>query len=98
MPVKVEGVTVRGYKAEQFADAFHRVLGVTSVTGVTSRMAPQAAGNASNASNASPTSGRIPLSGDPDFADWIDQKLQDGHLTEAEWLERRKLHALVVRP
>ena len=26
--------------------------------------------------------------GDPNFPDWIDQKLQDGHLTETEWLER----------
>lgn len=40
--------------------------------------------------------GRIPISGDPDFPDWIDQKFQDCHLTESEWLERRKLHALVV--
>ncbi len=39
--------------------------------------------------------GRIPISGDPDFADWIDQKLQEGHITETEWLDRRKLHALV---
>jgi hypothetical protein len=39
---------------------------------------------------------RIPVSGDPDFPDWIDQKFQDGHLTESEWLERRKLHAFVV--
>jgi hypothetical protein len=32
MPVKVEGETVRGYKVEQFADAFSRALSVTSVT------------------------------------------------------------------
>jgi hypothetical protein len=93
--VKVEGQTVRGYKREQFEDAFHRVLGVTGVTSVTSRMAPQAAGNASNAGNAE-GAGRALLPGDLDFPDWIDQKLQDGWITVAEWLERRKLHALVA--
>jgi hypothetical protein len=55
MPVKVDGETVRGYKSEQFADAFSRALGVTSVTGVTSQSASQAEGNAGNASNAYPT-------------------------------------------
>jgi hypothetical protein len=41
--------------------------------------------------------GKRPFIGDPDYPDWIDQKLQDGHLTETEWLEQRKLHALVVQ-
>jgi hypothetical protein len=49
MTVKVDGEVVRGYKIEQFADAFARVLGVTSVT---SDLPSQAEGNASNASNA----------------------------------------------
>jgi Protein of unknown function (DUF3631) len=52
MPVKVDGETVRGYKLEQFAEAFSRVLGVTGVTGVTSKSPSQAGGNASNAGNA----------------------------------------------
>jgi hypothetical protein len=51
MPVKVDGETVRGYKVEQFADAFSRVLGVTGVTGVTSQAGSQAKGNAGNAGN-----------------------------------------------
>jgi hypothetical protein len=34
MSVKVEGETVRGYKVEQFADAFHRVLGGAGVASV----------------------------------------------------------------
>ena len=34
--VRAEGGVVRGYKREQFADAFHRHLGVTGVTSVTS--------------------------------------------------------------
>jgi hypothetical protein len=40
--------------------------------------------------------GRIPVSGDPGFPDWIDQKCQDGWITEAEWLDRRKLHVSVI--
>jgi hypothetical protein len=120
MPVKVEGVTVRGYKVEQFSDAFHRVLGVTGVTGVTpgsesqnevtksnavtpspnqrvtDDAAPQAAGNASNAGNAQHTGERAPVPGDPDFPDLVDDRFHAGHLTEAEWLSRRKLHAALV--
>src|SRR5262249_27961611 len=36
MPVWVEGATVKGYKVEQFANAFHRVLGVREVRTVRS--------------------------------------------------------------
>lgn len=32
MSVKVDGETVKGYTAEQFADAYSRVVGVTGVT------------------------------------------------------------------
>jgi uncharacterized protein DUF3631 len=64
MPVKVEGETVRGYKREQFADAFARALSVTGVTSVTSQSASQEGSNASNASNASPSKG--PDKADPD--------------------------------
>jgi hypothetical protein len=55
MPVRVEGEAVRGYKVEQFVDAFTRALGVTGVTGVTSHSASQKGSNASNASNAYPS-------------------------------------------
>jgi hypothetical protein len=68
MAVKAEGRTVRGYKVEQFADAFHRVLGVTGVTSVTSRTAWEAEGNAGNGGNAlhagESTNDRTPLPGD----------------------------------
>jgi hypothetical protein len=64
MTVKVDGEAVRGYKVEQFADAFHRVLGVTGVTSVTSRMTPDAAGNGGDASNAYPTGDVQDLSDD----------------------------------
>jgi hypothetical protein len=59
MPVKVEGETVRGYKVEQFADAFARALGVTSVTSVTSQSASQKGSNASNAGNAYPAEAEL---------------------------------------
>lgn len=55
LPVRVEGETVRGYKAEQFADAFARALTVTGVTGVTPQSASQNGSNASNARNAYPS-------------------------------------------
>jgi hypothetical protein len=64
MSVKVDGETVRGYKAEQFADPYHRIWGVTGVTPVTSLMAPQAQGNGSNAGNAKYTERAIELSDD----------------------------------
>ena len=39
--------------------------------------------------------GKRPIIGDAGYPDWIDQKLHDGHITEAEWLDQRKLHAIV---
>lgn len=57
MPVRVEGETVRGYKREQFEDAWARYLpppAVTDVTRVTDGAVSEAASNASNACNASP--------------------------------------------
>ena len=47
-----EGKTARGYKVEQFADAFARVLGVRTVRSVRSESPSQAAPNAPNAPNA----------------------------------------------
>jgi hypothetical protein len=69
MPVRVEGETVRGYKREQFTDAFVRVLGVTGVTNVASESPSQAERNASNACNAGDTNGRVPSFGDPGYLD-----------------------------
>ena len=51
MPVWAEGKTVKGYKAEQFADAFHRVLGVRWVRKVRSESPSQAAPNPPNPPN-----------------------------------------------
>lgn len=101
MAVKAEGRTVRGYKAEQFAQAFHRVLGVTGVTSVTSRIAWGAEGNARNAGNAvstgKGTNDRTPLSGDDDFLDFILAAHRAGHITTAEALEREQTHKLIQK-
>jgi hypothetical protein len=51
MPVRAEGKVVKGYKAEQFADAFHRVLGVTRVTSVTTEAASEKGCNPCNPCN-----------------------------------------------
>ena len=53
MSVYADGGTVRGYKVEQFADAFAQ-LGVRSVRSVRGEEGGHAASNAPNASNASP--------------------------------------------
>ena len=52
MTVKIDGVAVRGYKREQFEDAWERVLGVTRVTSVTPEARSHAGGSAGNGSNA----------------------------------------------
>jgi hypothetical protein len=73
MPVRVDGETVRGYKREQFADAFARALSVTGVTGVTPQTASQKGSNASNASNAYPVGeGDFDADADIDFGGTAD--------------------------
>lgn len=97
MAVKVDRETVRGYKREQFDDAWSRYLpvpGVTAVTGVTPGAADEAAGNAGNASNA--TNGRLLVPGDGGFLDLIRHAHRDGHLTHDEWLGRVRVHGLVA--
>ena len=96
MSVRVDGEVVRGYKVSQFADAFHRVLGVTSVTSVTSQSASGAECNACNACNASGAVER-PLPGDEDFLDYIATVHHAGHVTTAEALERQRVHEFVSR-
>jgi Protein of unknown function (DUF3631) len=95
MPVWVDGKTVRGYKAEQFDEAFLRVLGVRSVRNVRSESASQAAPNTPNAPNASGT-GESPLPGDDGFLDWIANGHRDGWITTEEALVRQRTHELVV--
>jgi hypothetical protein len=95
--VRTDGVVVRGYKREQFADAFHRVLGVTSVTSVTSGLAPSAGSNAGNACNASGTNGRRPLLGDPGYPMLLDRAYAEGHLTADELRTTLMLNAAAAR-
>jgi Protein of unknown function (DUF3631) len=52
MPVWTEGKTVRGYKAEQFDEAWFRVLGVRRVRNVRSESPSQKTPNATNRPNA----------------------------------------------
>lgn len=39
---------------------------------------------------------RTSVIGDEGFPDLVDDAFQNGHVTEAEWLERRRLHALIA--
>jgi hypothetical protein len=57
LPVWVDGETGRGYKVEQFADAFARVLGVRSVRNVRSESPSRAGPNTPNAPNVYHASG-----------------------------------------
>jgi hypothetical protein len=66
MPVWADGKTVKGYKLEQFADAFLRVLGVRTVRPVRSGTAAQNAPNPPNRPNPVGTwAGQEPTGPDP---------------------------------
>lgn len=95
MPVYAEGKTVRGYKLEQFSDAFARVS-VRSVRSVRSESRSHAGPNASNASNASGgdqgQNGRHPRPGDPGYLEWLYAKFEAEHVTEGEWRQLSWLH------
>jgi hypothetical protein len=51
MPVWIDGTTVRGYKAEQFAETWLRVLGVRGVRGVRTGSSTEAVSNAPDGAN-----------------------------------------------
>ena len=91
IPVRRDGEVVRGYKAEQFEDAWIRVLGVTRVTGVTPKSASQAEGNARNAGNAQ-TPATAPIIGDQAYLDLLDRAHTSGHVTDRERRKRRRIH------
>ena len=102
MPVWSGSRTVKGYKLEQFTDAFHRVLGVREVRTVRDGSASALAPNPPNPPNPLRTekgvNGRTHLSpGSLAFGDFIDDAYEAGDVTEVEWLERRKLHAAIDR-
>lgn len=85
MPVWVDGKTVRGYKAEQFADAFAQ-LGVRSVRDVRSESTSDAAPNAPNAPNANTRPG------DPGYLDGLFTAFAAGHVTPGEWQQLSTAH------
>jgi hypothetical protein len=99
MPVKVDGDTVRGYKVEQFADAFARSLSVTSVTRVTRESASQVGsnvGNAGNAGNADHASSDL-VPGDEFYPLLLADTGNNGQITEDEFSARHACHKLVER-
>jgi hypothetical protein len=99
MPVWTDGRAVRGYKVEQFGDAFHRVLGVRGVSGVSSESSSQTAPNSPNAPNVQHTregTNRTPIIGDPDYLALVVKAHENGHLTR-EALDRQHLHNLIVK-
>jgi hypothetical protein len=98
MPVWAEGKTVRGYKVEQFSDAFARVLGVRGVRAVRSESSTDAAPNTPNPPNAKGTMGEqtaVPLPGDEGFGHFLLRAVQTGHITQTEAAERYDLHKLI---
>jgi hypothetical protein len=94
--VWIDGSTVRGYKADQFADAFARVLGVRSVRTVRSDSQSQNAPNAPNAPNASGDEG-TPLPGDELYPLFLAEAGNHGHITENEFSELYAHHKLIER-
>jgi hypothetical protein len=95
MPVYADGETVRGYKVEQFSDAFAQ-LSVRSVRSVRSESSSQAGPNAPNASNASTAESRGPAIGDDAFLPWLFARLEQGLITEGEWHNADHAHRLLV--
>jgi Protein of unknown function (DUF3631) len=99
MPVWVDGKTVKGYKVEQFADAFHRVLGVRAVRGVRSRSASETAPNRPNPPNPPDAEGSDdrPLLGDEGYDLALADAARDGLITKYEFDETLAVHRLVER-
>jgi hypothetical protein len=96
MPVWHDGRTVRGYKSEQFVDAWLRVVDVRGVSCVRTDPASEAPPNGPNASNAETPERPKPLVvGDDGLLELLDRALTDGHITESERRERRLSHFAV---
>lgn len=103
MAVWVDGEKARGFKREQFEDAWKRYLteenGRSGRSG-RSRMAPEAGPTTPTAPTASGDGERadrpFPLLGDLDYLDFIAARHRDGHLTTAEALGQERLHRMIV--
>jgi len=94
MPVKVAGETVRGYKFEQFSDAFAQ-LALPSVTSVTRKSPSHAGSNASNASNASPRENGLPRIGEDGYLERLFAAFEAELITESEWKQAERAHRFV---
>jgi Protein of unknown function (DUF3631) len=98
MPVWTEGQTVKGFKVEQFADAFSRTLGVRAVRTVRNKTGSQAAPNPSNPSNPNPPDERrITVVGDEMYPVLLANAVRDGFLLQFEAAERYALHQVVTK-
>jgi len=98
MPVWTEGKTVKGYKVEQFADAFLRVLGVRWVSPVRSESPSRTAPNSPNGPNPGSTeegSSTNPIVGDADYLTFVARVHRNGHITTAEALDLERVHNLI---
>lgn len=94
--VWIDGATARGYKFEQFSDAFARVLGVRSVRAVRSEAGNQAAPNAPNVANAYQANGS-PLPGDELYPFFLAETGKNSRITKDEFSELYEHHKLVDR-
>ena len=99
MPVWSEGKTVKGYKPDQFADAFAQ-LGVREVRRVRGDSRGQTAPNSPNPPNpeyaGQRENGHVRLPGDGGYLEWLYAKLADGHVTPDEWNTLSRLHATLA--
>jgi Protein of unknown function (DUF3631) len=94
-----DGRTPKGYKREDFLDAWERFTLPLSEKGVKAPQAPQPASDGRKEAADVADSGVFVADcgvGCDGFPDFIDARYQAGQITEKEWLERRKLHALLV--
>jgi hypothetical protein len=96
MSVRIGEGVGRGYKREQFANAFARVLGVTSVTSVTPKSLSQSDVTPVTLVTPPHENGHIPRLGDPDYLDGLAEVHRSGLVTTAEALELEQLHRLVL--
>jgi hypothetical protein len=95
MPVWADGEKHRGYKHEQFGDAWLRVLGGRGGRDGRSGAAIEAAPTTPTTPTALYAMG-IPLPGDDCFLDHLLDAYRIDYLTEAEVLEREQHHRLVL--
>jgi hypothetical protein len=99
MPVWVEGEKHRGYKVEQFADAFLRVLSGRGGRGGRSESPSENGSTAPTAPTTQETWDRgnsaITLPGDAGFIAVLTEAHRNGHLTEAEAQKRWAVHRLL---